>query len=109
MYVADGQYRLAIDLAENFLRTHPRDRSVRLFLGTLYAALASEAKAIEQYARVLAEAPDDAQTHFALASTLHQSGRERARADEHFRAYLALEPEGPHAEEARSLLLTELP
>jgi tetratricopeptide (TPR) repeat protein len=108
MYAADGQYRLAIELAENHLRKHPRDRGVRLFLGTLYGALGQELNAVAQYERVLAQAPEDAQAHFAMASVLHDAGRERGRADRHFRTYLALEPHGPHAEEARSLLLTEL-
>jgi tetratricopeptide (TPR) repeat protein len=108
LYVADGQYRLAIDQAENYLRNHPRDRGVRLFLGTLYGAFGQELDALSQYQRVLAEAPQDAQAHFAMASVLHDTGREHARADRHFRSYLELEPHGPHAEEARSLLLTEL-
>jgi tetratricopeptide (TPR) repeat protein len=108
LYVADGQYRLAIDQAENYLRNHPRDRGVRLFLGTLYGALGQELNALSQYERVLAEAPKDAQAHFAMASVLHETGREHARADRHFRTYLELEPRGPHAEEARSLLLTPL-
>jgi tetratricopeptide (TPR) repeat protein len=108
MYAADGQYRLAIELAENHLRKHPRDRGVRLFLGTLYGALGQELNAVAQYERVLAQAPQDAQAHFAMASALHEAGRERGRADRHFRTYLELEPDGPHAEEARSLLLTEL-
>jgi tetratricopeptide (TPR) repeat protein len=108
MYAADGQYRLAIELAENHLRKHPRDRGVRLFLGTLYGALGQELNAVAQYERVLAQAPEDAQAHFAMASVLHEAGRERGRADRHFRTYLELEPHGPHAEEARSLLLTEL-
>jgi tetratricopeptide (TPR) repeat protein len=109
LYVADGQYRLAVDQAENYLRVHPRDRDVRRFLAALYGALDCHAQAVEQYARVLAAAPKDAQAHFALASTLHESGQEPLRADQHFRAYLALDPQGAHAEEARSLLLTELP
>jgi tetratricopeptide (TPR) repeat protein len=108
MYVADGQYRLAIDQAENYLRRHPRDRGVRLLLGTLYDALGQQPDALAQYEHVLAAAPRDAQAHFAMASTLHDAGREHARADQHFRVYLELEPHGPHAEEARSLLLTEL-
>jgi thioredoxin-like negative regulator of GroEL len=109
LYVADAQYRLAADLAEHYLRAHPRDRGVRLFLGAVYAALAQDVPAVEQYARVVAQAPDDAQAHFALASTLHDAGREPLRADKHYRAYLALEPQGDHAEEVRALLLTELP
>lgn len=108
LYVADGQYRLALDHAENQLRKQPRDRSLRLFLGSLYMALGYESEAVAQYRRVLSERPKDAQAHFALASALHQGGRELHSADQHFRAYLELEPRGPHAEEARSLLLTEL-
>jgi tetratricopeptide (TPR) repeat protein len=109
LYVADAQYRLAADLAEHYLRAHPRDRGVRLFLGAVYAALEQDVPAVEQYARVVAQAPEDAQAHFALASTLHDAGREPQRADKHYRAYLALEPKGAHAEEVRALLLTELP
>jgi tetratricopeptide (TPR) repeat protein len=108
MYVADGQYRLAIDQAENHLRKHPRDHGVRLFLATLYGALGQELHALRQYERVLAEEPKDAQAHFAMASVLHEAGHEHARADEHFRAYLALEPYGAHAEEARALLLSDV-
>jgi tetratricopeptide (TPR) repeat protein len=109
LYAADAQYRLAVDQAENYLRVHPRDQDVRRFLAALYGALDCHAQAVEQYARVLAAEPKDAQAHFALASTLHDSGQEPLRADQHFRAYLALDPRGAHAEEARSLLLTELP
>jgi hypothetical protein len=58
---------------------------------------------------VLIEEPNNAEAHFALASLLHECGRDHALADQHYRAYLALEPNGTYAEEARSLLLTELP
>lgn len=109
LYVDEGQYRQAIDLSEDHLRKHPSDHRVRLILGNLYGALGFDQNAVEQYARVIGDAPGDAQAHFALASVLHDSGRERARADEHYRAYLRIEPHGQHAEEARSLLLTELP
>jgi hypothetical protein len=40
---------------------------------------------------------------------LHERGREPGRADQHFRAYLSLEPHGDNAAEARAALLTELP
>jgi tetratricopeptide (TPR) repeat protein len=109
LYAKDGQYRLATDQAEHYLRAHPRDHGVRRFLAALYTGLELQTKAVEQYARVLAAQPRDAQAHFALASVLHDAGSEPLRADQHFRAYLALEPDGAHAEEARSLLLTELP
>lgn len=108
-YVADGQYRLAIDTARDYLRAHPEDARLRLLLASLYEATQLEAAAIEQYERVLSELPSDADAHFALAELLHELGREPGRADQHFRAYLALAPHGDNAAEARASLLEELP
>jgi tetratricopeptide (TPR) repeat protein len=109
LYVADGQYRLAIDHAEHHLRRHPRDRALRLFVAALHAAVGADAPAIAHYERALRDQPGNAEAHYALAALLHHGGREPGRADEHFRAYLALEPRGHYAEEARALLLTEMP
>lgn len=109
LYVADGQYRLAISLAENYARRHPNDASLRLFLASLYQAVDLDASAVNEYEHVLKLQPDDAQAHFALAGLLQSSGTELGRADDHYRAYLRVEPHGPHAEEARAQLLTELP
>jgi tetratricopeptide (TPR) repeat protein len=109
LYVADGQYRLAIALAEDCARRHPRDASLHRLLASLYLAVELDASATDEYERVLTLQPDDAQAHFALASLLHGAGSELGRADAHFRAYLRVEPNGPHAEEARARLLTELP
>jgi tetratricopeptide (TPR) repeat protein len=116
LYVRDGQYRLALDLAENHLRRRPRDLRTRFVLGTLCTALGMSARAAEQYERVLAGAVQRdrherlrADAHFALASLLHEQGQDVARADAHYRAYLRLRPAGQHAETARAALLTELP
>lgn len=109
LYVADGQYRVAIDQAEHYLRRHPRDQALRLLLSTLYTAVGEEEHAIAEYERVLERTPDDAYAHFALASLLHDTGGAAERADVHFRAYLALDPHGPHADEARGLLLQGVP
>jgi Tfp pilus assembly protein PilF len=109
LYASDGQYRLAIEYGEHYLRRHPKHRAVRLFLAALYTAVGADTLAAQAYERVLIEEPNNAEAHFALASLLYESGRQRANADTHFRAYLALDPQGDYAEEARSLLLTELP
>jgi tetratricopeptide (TPR) repeat protein len=109
LYIADGQYRLAIDQAEHQLRRHPRDHGLRLFVAALHTAVGADALAVEQYERVLKDAPRNAEAHFALACLLHDTNREPGRADEHFRAYLAIEPRGHYADEARALLLTEMP
>ena len=109
LYASDGQYRLGIEYGEHYLRRHPGHRAVRLLLAALYTAVNASTLAAEQYERVLIDEPDNAEAHFALASLLHDCGREHALADQHFRAYLALEPHGAFAAEARSLLLTEMP
>jgi Flp pilus assembly protein TadD len=108
LYIQDGQYRLAIEHAEHALRRAPDDRGLRMLLASMYSALELESAAIQQYQRLLEGAPDDATAHYALATLLHDHG-DASQADEHYRAYLTLDPKGAHAAEARSLLLTELP
>jgi Tfp pilus assembly protein PilF len=109
LYVGDGQYRVALEQCEHYLRRHPDDRKVRLLLSTLYTAVGDADKAIEEYERVLSDAPDDAYAHFAMATLLHDRGGASLRADEHYRAYLGLQPHGEHAAEARGLLLRRVP
>jgi tetratricopeptide (TPR) repeat protein len=109
LYVADGQYRLAIATARDHLRVHAGDTQLRLLLASLYEAAQQEELAVAQYERTIVDAPSDPRAHFALASLLRERGREPGRADQHFRAYLALAPRGADAAEARAALLTELP
>jgi hypothetical protein len=40
---------------------------------------------------------------------LHDGGHDAARAEQHFRAFLALAPDAPEARDVRSRLLKELP
>jgi Flp pilus assembly protein TadD len=109
LYVQDGQYRLAVEEGESYLRRHPSDTRLRAVLASLQLAIGLEHAAAQQFSRVLESEPKNAEVHYALAALLIAQGRERGRADAHFRSYLELDPRGPHAEEARSLLLTELP
>src|SRR5690349_5054699 len=53
LYVHDGQYRLAAERAENFLRRHPRDLTTRFLLASLYAGLGDAERAATHYRRVL--------------------------------------------------------
>jgi tetratricopeptide (TPR) repeat protein len=109
LYVGDGQYRVALEQCEHYLRRHPDERKVRLLLSTLYTAVGDAERAIGEYERVLSDAPDDAYAHFAMATLLHDRGGASARADEHYRAYLGLAPNGEYAAEARGLLLRSVP
>lgn len=109
LYIADGQYRLAIARAKETLDLHGEDLSLRMLLAELYRAAELDVPAEREYQRVLDEQPNNARAHFQLASLLQHAGRDPGRADGHLRAFLALEPEGPSADDARGRLMKELP
>jgi len=106
---AGGQYRLGIEHAEAYLQAHPSELSVRQCLASFHLAIGETAEAAREYARVLERRPNNAEAHFALATLLREAGIERARMDKHYRAYIALAPQGRHADEARAELFQELP
>lgn len=108
LYVADGQYRLAIEESEGYLRRHPGDHRIRSCLAGLYVAIDALPEAMRAYELLLRDRPRDPEAHFALGSLLLETGGPRARANDHFQTYLALSPRGPHAEEAEARLLKDL-
>lgn len=103
--VRDGRYRLAIDYAEQFVRKHPRDPRMRFVLGTLRAGVGEPIAAEAEFAKVIASSPDNPAAHYALAVLLRDQRDDPLGADQHFRAYLQLQPDGEHSEEAKSSLL----
>jgi hypothetical protein len=64
---------------------------------------------VEQYERILREAPTLPRAHLELGMLLHDSGQDSARADHHFRTFLSLAPDAPEARDVRSRLLKEVP
>ena len=104
--VRDHRYRDAIQHGESFLREHPEDQRTRLVLAALESAVGYETQAETELERVLRVQPRNAEAHYALAVLFRDGLGDRGRADEHFRAYLALLPSGSHAEEARGSLMT---
>ena len=103
--VRDGRYRLAIDYAERYVRKHPRDERMRFVLGTLRAGVGEPLAAEVELTRVVEASPKNPEAHYALAVLLRDQRDDPLGADRHFRAYLELQPEGEHSEEARSSLL----
>jgi tetratricopeptide (TPR) repeat protein len=99
------RYMAAIEYAEPYLQRHPEDHRLRLVVASLYAAIGQPARARAHYERVLEEHADEPTAHWALGVLLRDQVGDRVGADAHFREYLRLRPEGPHAEEARSSLL----
>lgn len=107
--VRDGRYRLAIDYAERHVRRHPRDARMRFVLGTLRAGVGDAVAAEAELSKVIEVSPDNSDAHYAMAVLLRDQRGDLLGADEHFRAYLALAPDGEHSEEAKSSLLQAVP
>lgn len=100
--------QVAIDYAEPVLKKNPKDHKLRMVLASLYSATGQHARARAYLEQVVTEVPDDATAHYALAVTLRDEFHDRVGADRHFREYLRLLPEGPHAEEAKGSLLKDV-
>jgi tetratricopeptide (TPR) repeat protein len=104
--------RSAIAHAEPYLREHPGERPLLALVATLHLALGELAQAEQLCLRVLRLDEAHAATHYLLArvyaARLGGSGGSRRDQTAHARAmrrhlarYLALTPEGSHAEEVR--------
>jgi tetratricopeptide (TPR) repeat protein len=107
--IADGRYRVAIEYAEQYLKTHPNDLRVRFVLGTVYEAVGDSASARLNLQTVVDAHPEDPDAHYAIAILFRDGDHDPVSADPHFREYLRLKPRGPHAEEAQASLLKSVP
>jgi tetratricopeptide (TPR) repeat protein len=107
--VRGQRYRAAAEHAERHLRTHPADSELRLVRALLLLGLDEPTSAARELEQLLRLDPAHALAHFALGSLQLENVRDPISADKHFRAYLALAPQGEYAERARSLLLRQVP
>jgi tetratricopeptide (TPR) repeat protein len=105
MLVRDRQYQAAMIATENHVRLRPGDFPARLVMASLYASLGNFASARREYETILEREPENPDAHYSLAVILRDEQGDALRADRHFREYLRLAPDGPHAEQARGLLL----
>jgi Tfp pilus assembly protein PilF len=103
-----GRFEAAAQYAEEYQRDVAAQRELDMLLSGLYVTLEQNDKAISLLTRVTQKYPDYALAHFLLARLLHDQQRELAQADQHFRSYLRLAPQGPYAVEARELLLKQV-
>jgi tetratricopeptide (TPR) repeat protein len=107
--VRDQRYLDAVQHVESYLKHHPDDHRLRFVLASLEAAVGNHQRAHAEYEKVLTKEANNAEVHYAFAVMLRDSLTSVAQADQHFRAYLRLQPRGDHAEEARAALLEEVP
>lgn len=105
----DERYPAAASYAEDYLRRHPNDTEVRYVLATIYLALGDRPLARGTLERVIAEQPELAVAHYALATVLRDTGDSYLDADRQFREYIRLSPQGEYAEAARASLLKSVP
>ena len=99
--IAAGNYRLALDHAEQALGRTPADTRLRFVVASLYQSTGEPASARQNLDQVIREDPNFADAQFALGVLMRDDLKDHAGAEPHFRAYLKLAPTGAHAEEAR--------
>ena len=95
----------AAQYAEIYLKDVTAQRELEMLLGGLFITLDQSEKAILHLSRVTKQYPNHALAHFLLGRLLREQERDVELADQHFRAYLKLEPEGNDSGEARDSLL----
>ena len=95
-----GRYEQAAAALARVLAARPGDRDARLALAGCRFHQARFADAIDRYRSLLRENPRDADAAYGLARSLAAAGRRR-EARRAWRAFLALEPDGPRAAVAR--------
>jgi Flp pilus assembly protein TadD len=100
--VRSSRLSAALGYAEPYLDRHPDAWSLRLLVATIHMGLGETAEARSELVRVTEDAPTDATAHYMLAVLSRDELRDDAAAEASFRRYLELEPEGEHANEARS-------
>jgi hypothetical protein len=106
--VSAHRYRAAIEYARPYLLTHEGAWALRFLVATIHVGLSEPMTASRHLELVVQHNPRHAEAEFLLASLYRDDLRDLGRADEHFRRYLALEPEGEHAGQARQALLTRV-
>jgi tetratricopeptide (TPR) repeat protein len=107
--VEANSYRVAIAYATPFLERHPGDRKLRFVVAALRSNVGDSVGARADLEQLVAQTPNDPSVHFAYAVLLRDQLKNATEADGHFREYLRLDPNGAHAEEARSALLRTVP
>ena len=102
--IASSRYQSALRHSADYLRENPNDWSIRLVIASIHEALGDQVGAQVELERIVDARPDEALPHFRLAMLYGAREDMQARASEHLREYLRLQPEGAHAAAARATL-----
>lgn len=99
------RYRAAVEYARPFLEAHESAWQLRFLVATIHLGLTEPLTARRHFELVLQYNPRHAEAEFMLGTLCREDLHDPEAADRHFRAYLALDPDGIHADAARSGLL----
>lgn len=105
--VASSRYQAALSHATAYLRTNPYDWWLRFVVANIHDALGDVEGARAELELVVQAVPDRPLPHYRLAVLYRECLRNHELSTPHFRAYLRLEPGGPHAAEARAILAAQ--
>ncbi len=98
-----GEYQTAGLLLEKLVEQHPSAVQAWFFLGMVRFDMGDVAGARAAADQVLAVDPNNGPVHLLIA-TLHLHAKQREAGNQALERYLAIEPNGEFAEEARALL-----
>jgi len=107
--IASSHYRAAIEYAAPELQRNPDNASLRFVVAELDASTGDTAAARRELDIVTQAQPLEPAPRFAYARLLRDVIGDPVAADRQFRAYLSLQPNGEHANEARASLLKTVP
>lgn len=106
--VEERNYRFAAEVAEAALARRPADARLRFLAGAIYGSLGDTAHARTHLERAARELESDAEVQFSVGVFFRDEASEVSVADGYFRRYLAIAPNGAHADEARGSLMARL-
>jgi tetratricopeptide (TPR) repeat protein len=105
-----SRYGAALEHALAQLERHPDDWRARLLVASLlHYVVRDPARARLQLERIVVQAPDEPLPRWLLGVVLSDGLGERRAAAVQFRRYLALDPHGRHADDARAALARRMP
>lgn len=102
--VRASRLRSALVYAAPYLMAHPHDVQLRQLVASIQLALGEVRSAERELRRVVSIDPEAAEARFLLATILEQYPGRELESAEHFAKYVALRPQGVHAEEANASL-----
>lgn len=102
--VAASRYRSALGHAAHYLRDHPTHWPLRLVVASIYEAIGDLGRAESELKQIVRADPGRALPHYRLAMLYRTREDDRGRSKAHLEEYLKLNPRGPHAPEAQSVL-----